>query len=138
MIPGRVAGQWGHPDIALEVGELENVLLCSDRSLRRVRRKLAIEGEGAVYVRLERNAPPTTATEASGTTESKEEKEEDEGLEGWLAAWDEMPEGCAVLAGLEKEGWSNWDIVKYVISCHSPSTSADEIDFRPQHLLADG
>jgi hypothetical protein len=110
LIPGRIAGQWGSPtlDEGIEVGELENVLFCSRGSLRRVRRKLAREdeGEGAMYIRLERPSLPKVQDRDKEGEEEKEGKEVDEGLEGWLVAWDEMPDGCCVLAGAEKEGWA--------------------------------
>lgn len=117
LIPGRIAGQWGRPSLDIEVGELENVLFCSERSLSRVRRKLAIEGEGAVYVRLDRCAPKPAGSSTDAQAEAREEQEEEQGLEGWLAGWDEMPDGCCVLAGPDKEGWTGWQTVKSVLSC---------------------
>jgi peroxin-1 len=121
LIPGRIAGLWGIPtlDEGMEAGELENVLFCSRSSLRRVRRKLASEeeGEGAIYVRLERPSLPKVQERDGEGEEAREAKEVDEGLEGWLAAWDDMPEGCCVLAGAEKEGWSR-GMIRSVVSCH--------------------
>lgn len=121
LIPGQIAGQWGIPtlDEGMEIGELENVLLCSRGSLRRVRRKLASEeeGEGAIHVRLERPSLPKARGRDKEGEEDKEGKEEDEGLEGWLVAWDEMPGGCCVLAGAEKEGWAR-GLIRSVPSCH--------------------
>lgn len=112
LIPGRVAGQWAQPSVEVEVGELENVIYCSEGSLRRVRRKLGQgqEGEGAIYVRAKR---PGMADKKDDRVEGgKEEEEEDLSVEGWLMGWDEMPDGCCVLAGPARRNWSEWASIR--------------------------
>jgi len=109
LIPGRVASTWGQP-VSPEVGELEDVIYCSEESLRRVRRKLADEGDGPVYVRIKKNE--NFSKKATDVEETKEgEEEEDLGLEGWLTGWDEVPDGCCVIAGI-KEDWSEWASIR--------------------------
>jgi hypothetical protein len=108
-IPGRVASTWGQRTPP-EVGELEDVIYCSEGSLRRVRRKLADAGDGPVYVRMKRiDNIPKKATDVEATKEGGEE--EDVGLEGWLTGWDEVPDGCCVIAGT-KEDWSEWASIR--------------------------
>jgi len=114
LIPGRVAGQWGQPSVEVEVGELENVIYCSEGSLRRVRRKLGQEGEGegAIYVRAKRG-DLAEKSEKDGKGEKEEEQEEEDlTLEGWLMGWDEMPDGCCVLAGPARKNWSEWASIR--------------------------
>lgn len=109
LIPGRVASTWGRP-VTPEVGELEDVIYCSEDSLRRVRRKLWDEGDGPVYVRMKKNE--SIAKKAADVEAAKEgEEEEDVGLEGWLTGWDEVPDGCCVIAGI-KEDWSEWASIR--------------------------
>jgi hypothetical protein len=105
LIPGRVASTWAQP-VTPEVGELEVVIYCSEGSLRRVRRKMGAEGDGAVYVRMKRTEK---ATDGEATKEGEEE--EDMGLEGWLTGWEEVPDGCCVIAGI-KENWSEWASIR--------------------------
>jgi len=112
LIPGRVAGEWAQPSVEVEVGGLENVIYCSEGSLRRVRRKLGQEGEGegAIYVRAKR---PGMADKKDDRAEGgKEDEEEDLSLEGWLIGWDEMPDGCCVLAGPARAHWSEWASIR--------------------------
>lgn len=112
LIPGRVAGQWAQPSVGVEVGELENVIYCSEGSLRRVRRKLGQgqEGEGAIYVRAKR--PGMADTKDDGAEGGKENEEEDLSLEAWLMGWEEMPDGCCVLAGPARKNWSEWASIR--------------------------
>jgi len=105
LIPERVASTWGQP-VFPEVGELEDVIYCSEVSLRRVRRKWGDEGDGPVYVRMKKNE--SFSKKATDVEETKEgEDEEVLGVEGWLTGWDEVPDGCCVIAGT-KEDWSEW------------------------------
>jgi hypothetical protein len=106
LIPGKVASNWGQP-ISPEVGELEEVIYCSEQSLRRVRRRLNQEGEGMIYVRIKKSEqnPGDVVTKEEEVTDGSKENEE-QGLEGWLAVWDEVPDGCCVVAGAAKEDWS--------------------------------
>jgi hypothetical protein len=108
LIPGKVASKWGQPSVAMEVGDLENVLYCSEGTLRRVRRRLGREGDGGVYVKAKRTGgkPKPVSTEEDGDEEKVIE------LEGWLIAWEEMPEGCCVLAGPPRENWSDWGNIR--------------------------
>lgn len=109
IIPGRVASTWGRPTPP-EVGELEDVIYCSEESLRRVRRRLADEGDGPVYVRMKKTESLSKkATDVEATKEGEEE--EDVGLEGWLTGWDEVSDGCCVIAGI-KEDWSGWASIR--------------------------
>jgi hypothetical protein len=108
LIPGRVASTWGQP-VLPEVGELEDVLYCSEESMRRVRRKLGDEGDGPVYVRMKRTETLKKAIDMEGNKEGEEE--EDVGLEGWLTGWEEVPDGCCVVAGI-KEDWSEWASIR--------------------------
>jgi hypothetical protein len=48
-------------------------------------------------------------TDGEATKEGEEE--EDVGLEGWLTGWEEVPDGCCVIAGF-KEDWSEWASVR--------------------------
>ena len=109
LIPGRVASTWDQPTPP-EVGELEDVIYCSEDSLRRVRRKLGDEGDGPVYVRIKRTESILKKTTDGEATKDGEE-EEDVGLEGWLTGWEEVPDGCCVVAGT-KEDWSKWASVR--------------------------
>lgn len=109
LIPGRVASTWGQP-VLPEVGELEEVFYCSEESLRRVRRKLGDEGDGPVFVRMKRIEDISKKAIDNGDTKEGEE-EEDRGLKGWLTGWDEVPDGCCVIAGT-KEDWSEWASVR--------------------------
>ena len=109
LIPGRVAFTWGRP-VTPEVGESDDVIYCSEDSLRRVRRKLVDEGDGPIYVRMKRTE--NVAQKATDVGAAKEgEEEEDVGLEGWLTGWDEVPDGCCVIAGI-KEDWSEWASIR--------------------------
>jgi hypothetical protein len=108
LIPGRVASTWGQP-VLPEVGELEEVIYCSEESLRRVRRKLGDEGDGSVYVRMKRTETLKKAIDVEGKKEGEEE--EDMGLEGWLMGWNEVPDGCCVIPGI-KEDWSEWASIR--------------------------
>jgi hypothetical protein len=109
LIPGRVASTWVQP-VFPEVGELEEVIYCSEESLRRVRRKLGDEGDGPVYVRMKRTESAVKKA-ADAATAKEGEEEEDVGLEGWLTGWDEVPDGCCVIAGI-KEDWSEWASIR--------------------------
>lgn len=116
LIPGRVAGQWAQPSVKVEVGELENVIYCSEGSLRRVRRKLGQgqEGEGAIYVRAKRPGMADKKDDKTqeGKLDKEEEEEEDLSVEGWLMGWDEMPGDCCVLAGPARANWSEWASIR--------------------------
>jgi len=108
LIPGRVASTWGQP-VPPEIGELEDVIYCSEASLRRVRRKLGDEGDGPVYVRMKKIED--VSKKAIDNEDTKGEEEEDLGLEGWLTSWEEVPDGCCVIAGI-KEDWSEWASIR--------------------------
>jgi hypothetical protein len=110
LIPGRVASTWGQP-VFPELGELEDVIYCSEGSLRRVRRKLGDEGDGPIYVRMKRTESILKKKTTDGEATKEGEEEEDVGLEGWLTGWDEVPDGCCVIAGI-KEDWSKWASVR--------------------------
>jgi len=109
LIPGRVASTWGRPTPP-EVGELEEVFYCSEESLRRVRRKMGDEGDEPVYIRMKRTESILKKTTDVEATKEGEE-EEDLGLEGWLTGWEEVPDGCCVIAGI-KEDWSEWTSIR--------------------------
>lgn len=113
LIPGRIAGAWVEPDHP-DVGELEEVIFCSERSLRRVRRKFSQEGDGAIYVRLKKLDDMSKAEQKvdDGTEGGSKEKEEDMGMEGWLMSWDEIPDECCVIAGAAKDEWSEWASIR--------------------------
>ena len=111
LIPGRVASTWGRPS-DMEVGELEEVIFCSEGSLRRVRRRLNLDGDGAVYVKMKSVDKANVKQEKAEDEAAEKEEEEDQGLEGWLTVWKEVPEGCCVIAGPAKEDWTEWASVR--------------------------
>jgi len=139
LIPGRVASSWGQPTIP-EVGELEKVIYCSEESLRRVRRKLGNDGDGAIYVRMKKVGEKSFNVKQKEEEEGKEDGEKgDMGLEGWLAAWVEVPDGCCVVAG-QTEDWSKWaavrsanlvstlaKLINQIIQRHTPSRSIKRV-----------
>jgi hypothetical protein len=86
------------------------VIYCSEGSLRRVRRKLGDEGDGPIYVRMKRIESILKKT-TDGEATKEGEEEEDVGLEGWLTGWDEVPDGCCVIAGI-KDDWSEWASIR--------------------------
>jgi len=110
-IPGRVASTWGRPSDP-EVGELEEVIYCSEGSLRRVRRRLNLDGDGAVYVKIKSVDKATVKQEKAEDAAAEKEYEEDQGLEGWLTSWKQVPEGCCVIAVPAKEDWTEWASVR--------------------------
>ena len=116
LIPSRVAGQWAQPSVEVEVGGLENVIYCSEGSLRRVRRKLGQgqEGEGAIYVRAKRPGMADTKDDKAQEGKVDKDEEEEQGLsvEGWLIGWEEMPDGSCVLAGPARANWSEWASIR--------------------------
>lgn len=129
LIPPRIASQWGTPSVPeMELGELENVIYISPDSLARARRNLEIDGEEPVYIRLSQvSREPKGKTSkkitengaVSADADAAEDSSEATKTEGWLLGWNAMPEGCCVVGGLSKEGWSDWALVRCVLLCPS-------------------
>ena len=110
----------------MELGELENVIYVSPETLGIVKRKLQIDGEGPVYVRISQvSKTPRDKTSKEITENGKAdagedtESDKDAQMDGWLLPWRAIPEGCCVVAGPSKEGWSDWATVRYVPPHHT-------------------
>jgi hypothetical protein len=115
LVPPRIAAQWrSSPSLDLELGDLENVIYTSIGDLKKVRRKLDIHGESPVYGRLTQASTPKSNTNAptQGAPEDGDDREDEVQLDGWLVAWEIMPEGCCVVAGPARDGWSDWTSVR--------------------------
>ena len=133
LIPPRITSQWRTspiPEMEMELGELENVIYVSPESLGIVRRKLQIDGEGPVYVRISQvsKSPRDRASkeviengkaDAEMGASEDTESDKDTRMDGWLLPWKAIPEGCCVVAGPSKEGWSDWATVRYVPPHHT-------------------
>ena len=116
MIPAEQIELVGHDQISM----------CSFSTLRRVRRKLGSgDGDGPTFIRLissrrkaqgggDDHGKSTNDTEKTGSrgSEVAAEQKGDDGLESWLIAWDEIPEGCVALLGRADEAWQTWGIVR--------------------------
>jgi hypothetical protein len=83
--------------------------------LRRVRQKLGDEGDEAFYVRMKRSGNVLKKEVVAGEKKEGEEEEADLDLEGWLTAWEEVPDGCCVIAGAVKENWDGWGIIRSAV-----------------------
>jgi hypothetical protein len=103
LIPGRVAAQWAQPNAMSD-----QTLYCSDQTLRMIQRKLGDESQSTTYVRAEMINIGKEADGTGSTEDKKEEESKDDGLECDLAVWDEVPDGCGVIAGISKKDWSEW------------------------------
>jgi hypothetical protein len=95
------------PDIPERDGR---VVLCSRNVLDRARRKFGLEGD--LYARMELVKEKQDIAEQGGMADGIDHTKKDEGLEGWLVEWDELPEGCVVLPGRIESDWKRWGIVR--------------------------
>jgi len=117
LIPGRVAAAWGAPDPHSASGLEGRVAYCSSGTLRRTRRKFGTDGD--VFVGVEPVRPKESGTEVNKEQEGsaqadavEDSQKQQEKLECWLVAWDEVPDGHIVLGGQADNGWSEWQIVR--------------------------
>lgn len=90
---------------------------CSSGTLRRARRKFGTDGN--VFVGVEPVRPKESGTEVTKEQEGSAQadavedgQKQQEKLECWLVAWDEVPDGHIVLGGQADNGWSEWQIVR--------------------------
>lgn len=113
LVPARVAAAWDVPELPEREGR---VVLCSRNVLDRARRKLGADED--VYVRMElvKEKSHGPEREKSGEAETKpdgsDEVVKDEGIEGWLVEWNELPVGCVVLLGKNQADWQGWGTVR--------------------------
>ncbi len=128
LLPPRVASEWGRPEIPqdqLDTLGSDRLALCSPETLRRVKRKLEIKGDGLAHVRLElvrrasKDSSSQSQMDAKADAGEAKAKEEDDRLEVWLASWLEMPEGCLALLGKTDDKWECWGSVRFVFSARS-------------------
>ena len=121
MVPPRVAARWGDsviPQDQLDKVGNDRIVVCSPDTLERVKRRLRSKGDGMLYIRLdlvgrENKGQDKREGEQASNGEPDAERE-DEGLEGFLVPWEEMPEGCVALPGKVEEKWQGWSSVQYV------------------------
>lgn len=108
LVPGRVASQWGKPPAQQVSGP---VFLCAHNVLEKARRKFGVE-RGDAYVRgVAENKKPEAGNVTNGDKEG-EEGAKDDGMEGFLTEWDEVPDGCVVLLGNTSNEWEGWATIR--------------------------
>ncbi|CAD6586363.1 MAG: Peroxisome biosynthesis protein pex1 [Tremellales sp. Tagirdzhanova-0007] len=108
LLPPRVAAKWGLP--VLPQDDLDKV--GSD----------SVAGEGMIHVEfimVREAARDAEHNEKDGIGRAEtieNNRKEDEGLETWLGAWDEMPEGCAAFLGRAPDVWQDGTVVRVTAS----------------------
>ena len=143
LLPPRVAAKWGLPvlpqDDLDKVGS-DSVAVCSNETLSRIRLKLGSKGEGMIHVEfimVREAARDAEHNEKDGIGRAEtieNNRKEDEGLETWLGAWDEMPEGCAAFLGRAPDVWQDGTVVRSVhpLRLFSPDTKSSSVTASPR------
>lgn len=120
LVPQEIAGTWGdlrEEDFADDLSSGHRLVLCSERTLRRIRRKLNLPEKGAALVRIDTARPDDVKTPSEPLGQSDAEKDGDPGVgeepfEARLAAWGRMPDGCFVIPGQTDERWKGWQTLR--------------------------
>ncbi|KAK4686120.1 peroxin-1, partial [Tremellales sp. Uapishka_1] len=122
LVPQRVALCWGEYTLSRGESALvgsDRVFLASTESLAWVRRKLGtVEDDRPLATKFVLNNSKMKS-EANQTAEEEIEIKEAPALEqidGWLVAWDEMPDGMVTIVEGIKEEWTRWGTVRISLS----------------------
>ena len=116
LVPGRIASQWGQPELLEGISTLQ-VGLCSARTITRLKEQLSISDKSPVHVSLRfprrQNQPQNTVSE-NRSPSSDDPGGSDEGISRDLhiLCWDEVPDGHIVLGGKQNPNFPEWAQVK--------------------------